>query len=75
MQWWSISVIGILVGGAIGYAYRLPSYPDRYQSSLVQGLGCGIAGIVFWMIWRWGTSAIEGASRADGSAERRGTLR
>lgn len=58
MRWWAISMVGILVGGAIGYAYRLPFYPERYQSGLVQGLGCGIAGIVFWMIWRRGKTNV-----------------
>ena len=54
MRWWMTSLIGLLVGGLVGYAYRLPFYPERYQSGLVQGIGCGLAGIVFWTIWRQG---------------------
>lgn len=54
MRWWAVSVVGVTSGAIVGYAYRLPFYPDRYQSGIVQGIGCGFAGLVFWSIWRMG---------------------
>lgn len=54
MRWWTVSMVGLIAGVAVGYAYRLPFYPDRYQSGLVQGIACGLAGMVFWAIWRIG---------------------
>lgn len=54
MRWWSILLVGMLTGVLVGYTYRLPFYPERYQSCLVQGFGCGLAGIIFWTIWRRG---------------------
>lgn len=53
-RWWSFLLVGLFAGALVGYAYRLPFYPDRYQSGLVQGLACGLAGVVFWLIWRSG---------------------
>jgi len=57
MRWWAVSMVGLITGAVVGYAYRLPFYPERYQSGLVQGIGCGLAGIVFWSIWRIGRKA------------------
>lgn len=57
VRWWVVSLVGLTAGAVVGYAYRLPFYPDRYQSGLAQGVGCGLAGIVFWAIWRTGQRA------------------
>ena len=54
MRWWTVPIVGIFAGTLIGCGYRVPFYPDRYQSGMIQGIGCGLAGLVFSVIWRLG---------------------
>jgi hypothetical protein len=57
MHWWTIMPAGFVVGAWVGYVYRLPFYPSPFQSGFVQGAACGVAGFVFWLIWRMGTDS------------------
>jgi hypothetical protein len=54
IQWWSVPIVGFVVGGCVGYLYRLPFRQTPTESALIQGGCCALAGFVFWLIWRIG---------------------
>ena len=52
-HWWSVAIVGLILGVVVGITLRLPGPPDFRDVPTTGALGVASA-LAFWMIWRWG---------------------
>jgi hypothetical protein len=52
-NWWSVSVIGFLLGLVTAVISRLPSHPGIFESLVMASLGA-LSAFIFWIVWNYG---------------------
>ena len=63
-KWWSVLVVGFLLGALVSVVVRLPGRPNPHDILLDGPLAAGSA-LVFWLIWRRGKRSIEDDKRPE----------
>jgi hypothetical protein len=54
IRWWTLMLVGLLMGTLVGYVFKFPLLKSPVDSALIQGPSCSLSGLVFWLIWRLG---------------------